>query len=215
MFEIFEKGGIMMYPLLLSSVVVLAVVLERSWSLRRKKILAPEILAVLDQISKLEDLELVRSVCQKFDGPFPEIIKICLDNADLSPDELRNIIEDEGRQQVRSLSRGLGALETVAGIAPLMGLLGTVLGMIQVFSIIEEMGVGQAKALSGGISEALITTATGLFIGIPALIAYNFYDTRTQSLILDIEKHTLLLLNKIFRLQAKSSEALELKLGTK
>jgi len=199
MLDIFSKGGLMMYPLLLSSIIALAVGIERLWYLRRKKILIPQIVGVLEQIKSPNDLELARSVCQKYDAPFSRIVLMSLDNRDLPPDELRALIEDEGRQEVRSLERGLVALETVAAVAPLMGLLGTVLGMIKVFDVIQTLGVGQAKALSGGISEALITTATGLFIGIPALIAYTYFSSRSEALILDMEKHVILLLNKIIR----------------
>ncbi len=99
------------------------------------------------------------------------------------------------------LGRGLGMLETVAGIAPLLGLLGTVLGILKVFKVISVMGVGQASALAGGISEALITTIAGLFIGIPALVAYNYYSDKTESLVLEMENHSNRLLNKINALQ--------------
>jgi biopolymer transport protein ExbB len=112
-------------------------------------------------------------------------------------------VEDEGRQEVRLLQRGLVSLETVAAVAPLLGLLGTVLGMIKVFTVIETLGVGQAKALSGGISEALVTTATGLLIGIPALIAYNFFNHRAEAFVLDMEKYVILLLNKLIRFNRK------------
>jgi biopolymer transport protein ExbB len=215
MLEIFQKGGIMMYPLLLSSIAAVAVFLERLWSLRRKKILIPEVVSVIEQFQTEKDFDLVKSVCRKFDGPLAQITLICLENADLPTDELRLTIEDEGRQQVRALRRGVGVLETVAGIAPLLGLLGTVLGMINVFKVIEEMGVGQAKALSGGISEALITTAVGLFIGIPALIAYNYITSRSDNLILDIEKYTLLLLNKIIRIKSPAEEPVELNIKSR
>ncbi len=212
MIELFQKGGIMMYPLVLSSLIALAVIVERLWYQRRKRILVPEIIAILDQVKKPEDFTLAYDVSQKFKGPFSRIVMTCLENSDLPFSELRSTIEDEGRQQVRSLTRGLGVLETIAAIAPLLGLLGTVLGMIKVFNVIEELGVGQAKALSGGISEALITTAAGLIIGIPALIAYNYFSSRSESLILDIEKFTLMLLNKIIRIQGKSEESLQLNL---
>ncbi len=212
MLELFQKGGIMMYPLLLASVAALAVFLERLWSLQRKKVLIPEVVAVLEQIKDEKDFPLARSVCQKVGGPFPQIVISCLNNSDLPTDELRLTIEDEGRQQVRSLKRGMTVLETVAGVAPLLGLLGTVLGMISVFDVIEELGVGQAKALSGGISEALITTAVGLFVGIPALIAYNYVTSRSDNLILDIEKYTLLLLNKIIRLKSPAADPVEISL---
>ena len=174
MVEIFVKGGWIMYPLLFSSILALTVALERFWYLRKRKILIPEIISVLDQIKSPGDLHLAKSICDKFKGPFSRIVQTSINNDDLPADELRVLVEDEGRQEVRVLQRGLVTLETVATIAPLMGLLGTVLGMIKVFNVIETLGVGQAKALSGGISEALITTATGLIIGIPVFIAYNF-----------------------------------------
>jgi len=156
-----------MYPLLLSSILALGVVIERFWYLRKKKILVPEIIGVLDQIKSPGDLQLAKSICEKFKGPFSRIVLTSIENQDLPSDELRMLVEDEGRQEVRILQRGLVTLETIAAIAPLLGLLGTILGMIKVFNVIETLGVGQAKALSGGISEALITTAAGLLIGIP------------------------------------------------
>ena len=136
----------MMYPLLLASIIGVTIVIERLFNLRKKKILVPEIVAVLDKINELENFSLVRSVCEKFEGVFSQITVSCIDNRDLPPDELRVLIEDEGRQKVRSLNRGLGVIETIAGIAPLMGLLGTVLGMIKVFDVIQTLGVGQARA---------------------------------------------------------------------
>lgn len=201
MWELFSKGGLMMYPLFLSSILVVAIVLERFWSLRRRKIVIPEIVTVLDKFKTEEDLSLIRSICEKFEGPFANIIITCIDNKDLPAEELRVFVEDQGRQEVRSLNRGLGLLETNAQVAPLLGLLGTVLGMIKVFNVIQTLGVGQAKALSGGISEALITTATGLFIGIPALIFYFYLNNRVENLTLDIEKYTISLLNKLFRIR--------------
>lgn len=204
-----------MYPLLLSSIIAMAVVIERFWYLRRKKILAPEIVSILDQIKSPEDLNIVRSICSQKEGPFSRIVQMSLDNQDLPAEELRALVEDEGRQEVRTLERGMVTLETIAAIAPLMGLLGTVIGMIKVFNIIQTLGVGQAKALSGGISEALITTATGLSIGIPALIAYNYFRNRSESFILDIEKQVILLLNKLIRFHRGENtnelEALNLK----
>ncbi len=209
MLELFQKGGVMMYPLAFTSILVVAVVIERLWSLRRKKILIPEIITILDKIEKEEDFSLARSVCEKYDSPFTRIILSCINNRDLPPQELRSLIEDEGRQEVRFLIRGIGVLEAMAQVAPLLGLLGTVLGMIKVFNVIQTLGVGQAKALSGGISEALITTATGLFIGIPALLFYFYFNSRAENFILDIENYTLLLLNKIFRLKSKGETITE------
>jgi biopolymer transport protein ExbB len=210
MLELFVKGGWVMYPLLFSSILALAVIIERLWYLRRRKILVPEIISVLDQIKSPADFHLVRSICDKFEGPFARIVKTGLDNQDLPADELRSTVEDEGRQEVRILQRGLVTLETVAAIAPLLGLLGTILGMIKVFNVIETLGVGQAKALSGGISEALITTAAGLIIGIPVFIAYNYFNHRSEAFILDMERHVIALLNKLVRFrQMDESEPIE------
>ncbi len=208
MLEIFSKGGWIMYPLLLSSIIAVAVIIERFWYLRRRRILIPEIISVLDQIKSVGDLQLAKSICNKFQGPFSRIVRTSLDNNDLPADELRLLVEDEGRQEVRILQRGLVTLETIAAVAPLLGLLGTVLGMIKVFNVIETLGVGQAKALSGGISEALVTTATGLLIGIPALIFFNYFSHRAEAFILDMEKYIILLLNKLIRFRGKVEEQL-------
>lgn len=205
MVDFIVKGGWVMYPLLLSSIIALSVIIERLWFLRRKKVLIPEIISVLDQINSPEDLNLAKSICRKRESTFSKIVLTSLDNQDLPPDELRVLVEDEGRQRVRTLERGLITLETVAAVAPLLGLLGTVFGMIKVFNVIQTLGVGQAKALSGGISEALITTATGLTIGIPVLIAFNFFRHRADAFILDMEKYIIVLLNKLIRFQRKEN----------
>lgn len=195
-----SRGGIIMIPLLLSSILGLAIVIERAISLRRSKILVPEIISVVEEFSSHEDVKLATSLCEKNQGAFANIILTGLQNRDLSPDEVRELLVDQGRQEVRSLERGLPALETIAGIAPLLGLLGTVLGMIDVFTVISKHGTGQASLLAGGISEALITTVTGLFIGIPALIMYNYFSHRAENYILDIEKYTTQLMQKIRKL---------------
>ena len=195
-----SRGGIIMIPLLLSSVLGLAIVIERAISLRRNKILIPEIISVVEEFNSVEDLKLASSMCEKNSGAFANIILTGLQNKDLSPEEVRELLSDQGRQEVRSLERGLPALETVAGIAPLLGLLGTVLGMIKVFTVISQQGTGQASLLAGGISEALITTATGLVIGILALIMYNYFFHKAENYILDIEKYTTQLMQKIRKL---------------
>jgi biopolymer transport protein ExbB len=125
------------------------------------------------------------------------MIQLGLRHHHLPQEEMRILLEEQGRQEIRVLERGLPILENIASIAPLMGLLGTVLGMIQVFDVIKNQGIGQTAALSGGISQALITTVAGLFIGIPVLIAFNFFTHKAESLILDIEKHTNTLVYKI------------------
>lgn len=201
MLELFQRAGIMMYPLVLSSFIALVFVIERAFSLRRKKVLIPEILSVVNNFSSLKDIDLARNICNKYDGPLPNVIRLGLQNYHLPKSEIRELLEDQGRQEIRSLERGLGVLETIAAIAPLLGLLGTVLGMVRVFDVISDQGIGQTAALSGGISEALLTTVAGLFIGIPVLVAYNYFTSKSENLILDIEKYTNQLIEKIIRVK--------------
>jgi len=200
MVEIFERGGLMMYPLILASVIALAIIIERFFSLRKNKVIIPDIISVVEQFSSFQDIELAKNICAKYKGPLSSLVRIGLENTELERNEIKELIEDQGRQEVRNLEKGLTILETIAVIAPLMGLLGTVLGMIKVFSVIKEQGIGQAAALSGGISEALITTVTGLFIGIPVLIFFNMFTKRAENFVLDIEKYSTFLLQKISRL---------------
>ena len=191
------RGGIMMIPLAICSILGLAIIIEKTLSLRRKKVIVPEIVNVLDNIKGLNDIGLALAICEKHEGSFANIIKVGLENRNLPKDEIKEALNDQGRQEVHVLERGLVMLETIAGIAPLMGLLGTVIGILGVFNVISELGVGQAAALSGGISEALITTITGLSIGIPAVVVFNFFTNKAEGLILEIEKYSSALLNKV------------------
>ncbi|MFQ6113994.1 MAG: MotA/TolQ/ExbB proton channel family protein [bacterium] len=196
------KGGVIMIPLALCSILGLAIVIEKSFSLRRKKVIIPEIVSVLDNIKAEDDVGLALSICEQYEGPFANIIRAGLENRDLPKDEIKEVLLDQGRQEVRTLERGLVILETVAGIAPLLGLLGTVIGILKVFNVISALGVGQAAALSGGISEALITTIVGLSIGIPAVVAFNYFTNKAEDLILDIEKYSSSLLKKVSSFQS-------------
>jgi biopolymer transport protein ExbB len=206
MIEIFDRGGIMMYPLVLASVLALAIIIERFFSLRKRKVIIPEIISVVEQFSSFKDMKLAKNICAKYQGPLSNLIQTGLDNTDLERAEIKELIEDKGRQEVRHLERGLTFLETIAVISPLMGLLGTVLGMIKVFGVIKEQGIGQAAALSGGISEALITTVTGLFVGIPVLIFFNYFSRKAENFVLDIEKYSIILIQKIHKLSQTSSD---------
>ena len=195
--DFLAKGGIIMIPLFLCSITALAITIEKFVALRHRKVIVPEVVSVLENVKGVNDLGLAVSICEKHDGPFANIIRISLENHGLPREEIKETLLDQGRQEIHQLEKGLGMLETVAGIAPLLGLLGTVLGILKVFKVISVMGVGQATALAGGISEALITTIAGLFIGIPALVAYNYFSSRAEALVLEIEKYSNRLLNKI------------------
>ena len=201
------KGGIIMIPLGLCSLIGMAVVIEKSISLRRKKVIIPEIVSVLENIRSEEDVHLAISICQRHNGPFPEIILTVLKNRALEKNDLKDLVEESGRQEIRTLEKGLVALETVAGVSPLLGLLGTVIGILKVFNVISEIGTGQAAALSSGLSEALITTIFGLSIGIPAVVFFNYFVSKAEDLILDIEKYSSQLIIKI---KDRTEQSLEL-----
>ncbi len=204
------KGGIMMIPLALCSILGLAIVIEKALSLRRRKVIIPEIVHVLENIKGPDDIGLALSICERHEGPFANVIRVALENRHEARDEIKEALLDQGRQEVRTLERGLVILETIAGIAPLMGLLGTVIGILKVFNVISQLGVGQAAALSGGISEALITTIVGLSIGIPAVVVYNYFSDKAEDLVLEIEKHSSVLLKKVASFQ-RADEKLEVK----
>jgi len=197
------KGGIMMIPLLLTSIVGLAVFIERALFLRRRRILRKDILTLILSIENPSEVEKALNEMKKNDGPFINIIRVGIDNRKRTKEEIRESILDQGRQEARKLERGLTILETIAGIAPLMGLLGTVLGMIKVFRVISEQGLGQTQALSSGISEALITTVVGLFIAIPALVSFNYFTHKVEDIVLEIEKYSGQLLNKLDDFQSR------------
>lgn len=201
--EFFSRGGFIIYPLLVCSVLGLSIVIEKWFTLRRKKVIIPEIVSVLDNIRGPEDIGLATSICEKHKGPFASIIHAGLENQNLPKEEIKEALNDQGRQEVHKLERGLVILETIAGIAPLLGLLGTVIGILKVFEVISTLGVGQAKAMAGGISEALITTIVGLSIGIPAVVGYNFFTNKAEMLILEIEKNSALLLRKVTSFRKK------------
>lgn len=179
-----------MIPLGICSIVALSIIIERSINLRKKKIIRPEIIDIIENIESPQDVNLALALARQEVGVFAGIVRIGLENLDDSRESLREAIEDQGRQEIHALEKGLPILETIAGIAPLLGLLGTVLGMIHVFDVITLEGVGGAQNLSAGISEALITTVAGLSIAIPTLVFYNFFMNKVEDMVLEIEKYT-------------------------
>ncbi len=195
--EYFMKGGIVMYFLLFGSIIAMSVVIEKLYSLRRKKIIIPEIVNLIENIKSRKDIELALSLCKKHEGPFANIVLTGLENMESDKDELKDELSDSGRQEAYKIGRGLGVLETIAGISPLLGLLGTVIGILKVFNVIQKMGVGQAQSMAGGISEALITTIAGLAIAIPAVVAYNYFSEKTDTLVLEMEKYSSILIKKL------------------
>ena len=185
----FEQGGLMMYPLALCYFITFGITLERGFNLRRKHVIRPEVASVIQNIRVPDEIGLALSVCRREEGPFANVMRAGLDNLHLSVDEIKEGIRDQGRQEMSRLKKGIVILETIASVSPLLGLLGTVLGMIKVFNDISQVGVGQGNMLAGGIAEAILTTAAGLFIAIPSLVFYNYFSSKAESMILEIENY--------------------------
>jgi len=191
-------GGPIMVPIFICSVIALAVILERIVSLRKSRIMRSELIEVIEAVRGPEDIPIIYNRCNAIQGPFSNIIKRTISNTHLSREEKVLDIQATGRQEARALERMLVVLEIITAITPLLGLLGTVLGMSQVFDVISEVGLGQTKAFSGGIAQALRTTIIGLGVAIPSLIAYSSFDKKVDNLVLEMEKYSMSLLNKIY-----------------
>jgi biopolymer transport protein ExbB len=195
----FVQGGPVMYPLLLLSLLGVAIVVERLLVLREKTLLDPAQVAVLGELLAARDYARAREYCAGQSGPLPVLVATLLDNRTAPYDELKELLEDTGRHQLRFLQRGLGALATVVAAAPLLGLLGTVLGMIQVFEAVSLAGAVRGEQLSAGIAQALITTAAGLIIAIPLLFLHAYLEGRAEGLVHAIEARTLEFLHLVRR----------------
>ena len=197
MLEFVQAGGWLMLPIVLCSVLALAIVGERFWSLRRKRIVPEGLVEQILQWHRNGQLTESRIEEVRNGSPLGRVLAAGLVNLNHSREIMKEAIEDTGRQVVSSLERFLNALGTIASISPLLGLLGTVIGMIKVFATITTQGVGDPGSLAGGISEALITTAAGLSVAIPALMFYRFFRRRVDELVLSMEEESLKLVEVI------------------
>jgi len=201
MWEMILAGRYMMIPISLASLVGMAVLIERIYVLRQGRIIIPEIAEAVMTLSASKDLAVAYAICERKPGPFANLVRAGLDQADNDWTVIRDVLEETGRQESTRLTRRLGVLETVAAVSPLLGLLGTVLGMIRVFGTISAAGLGNPETLSSGISEAMVTTAAGLIIGIPALVAYNWLNGRADRIIFDLEYYSSKVLDTLRRRQ--------------
>jgi biopolymer transport protein ExbB len=196
-FELLKAGGILMVPILFCSVLALAIILERFWSLRDSRIAPPEALNELWRWIKKKELNGRRLKTLQASSPMGRVLASGLLNAKHGREVMKESIEHEASQVVHQLERFLNPLGTVATITPLLGLLGTVIGMIKVFAEIQLAGVGNAGNLAGGISEALITTASGLSVAIPALIAHRYFIRRVDALVVNMEQEAIKLVEVV------------------
>ena len=191
MYEMIVAGGWLMIPILLCSVGAVAIIGERFWSLQTRKITPPNLVAQIWQWHKAGTIDEKHLDALTASSPLGRILAAGLVNWQHPREIMKESIEDTGRQVVHELERYLNTLGTIAAASPLLGLLGTVFGMIQVFSAITVHGVGNPSILAGGIAQALITTAAGLSVAIPALIFHRYFRGKIDALVLKMEEEAL------------------------
>ena len=195
MFELISSGGWLMVPIILCSVISVAIIIERLWTLKKDNVAPADLVVDLEHL--LEQHQLTEASLEELEHSSYLgrilVAGLCVPNQ--TPAEIRRSIEEAGRHVVHELEKYLNALGTIAAITPLLGLLGTVIGMIKVFAAITAVGVGNPQILAGGISEALITTAAGLSVGIPSLMFHRYFKGKINELTVDMEQHALRLLN--------------------
>ncbi len=188
LYDIFIKGGMVMWMILACSVLALSVVIDRFIVIRRAKINVPAFMVRLRGLIKKKDISGAVSVCMQENSPIANIIRKGLKKYKFGHDRVKESIENAGKQEISKLEKGLPILASIAGIAPLLGFLGTVTGMITAFMTIEDLaGAANPSDLAGGIWEALLTTATGLIVGIPSLAFYNYFVSGVKRLVGDME----------------------------
>lgn len=191
MFELVKSGGWLMWPIIACSVASLAIILERFWALRRRRVMPEYLMKQIWQMHKDGQLGMADLGKLKASSPLGRMLAAGLINRKKSKEVMKESIEEVGRQVVHDLERYLITLGTIASISPLLGLLGTVIGMINVFSVIVTAGVGDPAVLAGGISQALITTAAGLSVAIPSMMFHRYFMGVVDNLVLAMEEHVL------------------------
>lgn len=177
-----------MLPILACSVVAVGIIIERLWSLRRPRVAPQHLASQIWQWQCCNQLNEARIHHVRENSPLGRVLAAGLLNRHHSREVMRESIEDVGRHVTLELERFLNTLGTIAAITPLLGLLGTVIGMIKVFAVITAQGVGNPTVLAGGISEALVTTAAGLAVAIPSLMFYRYFRGKVASLVVNMEE---------------------------
>jgi biopolymer transport protein ExbB len=194
-FEIIKSGGWMMFPIILSSVIAMAIIVERFWALQKSKILPADLLPQVRKLyidNKLDDATLRRL---RVSSPLGYILAAGLSNSMQHRGIIKDCMEEAGHKVAHDLERYLNALGTIAAVGPLLGLLGTVFGMIEIFSSMMKHGAGDPASLAGGISVALITTAAGLTVAIPSLIFHRYFERLVDEYIVNMEEEALKLID--------------------
>jgi biopolymer transport protein ExbB len=189
--DLIDKGGILIYPLIVLLVWGILIIVVKLLTLRRDRIINPGVIQKVEELLLQKKIPEATAYCKQNPLPMTRILLAGIISYERSEAELKEILEEAGRQELPGIRRHLTALGTIAGAAPLIGLLGTVLGMIAVFATLSQGTSVNPTTLAGGISEALITTAVGLVIATPTLIFHNFFTGKVQNLIIEMEKISL------------------------
>jgi biopolymer transport protein ExbB len=188
MWEIVRAGGPLMWPIILCSITAAAIILERMWTLQDKRVLPPDLPKRVWQLIETNQINDKVIAALEANSPLGRLLATGLANRHRPREILMERLEDTGRHVVYELERFLNTLGTIAGVSPLLG---TVTGIIRAFNAIEAGGMGDPRALSGGIAEALIATAAGLCVAIPALISYRYLRGRVEGIVMEMEKHAI------------------------
>ena len=207
MLELIKAGGLLMWPIILCSIIAMAIIGERFWSLRELKIVPKNLVAKVWQWQKVGHLDKKRIQDLRNSSPLGMVLAAGLVNRNHSREIMKESIEETGRHVAHDLERFLNTLGTIASISPLLGLLGTVIGMIKVFTVITSLGVGDPSILSEGISEALITTAAGLSVAIPSLMFHRFFRGKIDGLIITMEQEALKMVEVMHGIRESETEA--------
>ena len=202
MWEIVRAGGPLMWPIILCSITAAAIVLERLWTLQDKRVLPRDLPQKVWQLIESNQVNDKVIAALEQNSPLGRVLATGLANRHRPREMLMERLEDTGRHVVHELERFLNTLGTIAGVSPLLGLLGTVGGIIKAFNAINVGGMGDPRLLSGGIAQALITTAAGLCVAIPSLIAYRYLRGRVDRIVIEIEKDAIQLADALESAQA-------------
>lgn len=193
-----------MTPIILASIIALGIIIERGWALRRSRVLPQGVVEELEQLVQQRELSFDRLRAISLRSPLGRVLSAGLAPYAISREDMKARIEDAGRHVAHDLECCLTTLGTIAVISPLMGLLGTVVGMIMTFDVITTQGLGQPADLAGGISTALLTTAAGLIVALPAVIAHRAYRAQIDRLVIDMERESMRLLDGLLALEART-----------
>jgi biopolymer transport protein ExbB len=186
--EIVQSGGWLMVPILLCSIVAAAICVERLWTLQRSRIVPKNLVAQIWSAVKTEELDAQKLRELRTSSPLGQVLAAGVANAKRGREVMKEAMEESASQVSHDMERYLTSLGIIASISPLLGLLGTVVGMIKVFTALMLEGAGNANVLAGGISQALITTAAGLSVAIPALMFHRFFLRRIDELVVTMEQ---------------------------